>query len=106
IDAGLGHIRDQEIENVAAILLCQRAYLLACSGDNAAAAAVLRDLTGGQGVEFSGTLHSWRQREAFVEAWCMQRTPESLPLLDNVIQVARETGNKRSAVPPRCLRMA
>jgi ATP/maltotriose-dependent transcriptional regulator MalT len=96
IDAGLGHVREQQIENVAAILLCQRAYLLACAGDADAAAAVLKDLT----IE-----HSWRQREAFVEAQAMQRVPESSPLLDAAIQHAALTGNIRSELRFRRLRV-
>ncbi|HVW71253.1 MAG TPA: LuxR C-terminal-related transcriptional regulator [Steroidobacteraceae bacterium] len=105
IDAGLGHVRDQEIENVAPILLCQQACLLACCGRTAAAAAVLKDLTGERGVDFSDTLHSWRQTEAFVEAVAMQRAAESMPLLNSVIHRARRTGNIRSELRFRRLRM-
>jgi DNA-binding NarL/FixJ family response regulator len=76
--------------------LCQRAYLLACAGDADAAAAVLKDLT----IE-----HSWRQREAFVEAQAMQRVPESSPLLDAAIQHAALTGNIRSELRFRRLRV-
>jgi LuxR family transcriptional regulator, maltose regulon positive regulatory protein len=95
IDAGLGHVREQQIDNVAVILLCQRAYLLACSGDANASAEVLTDLP----VE-----HSWRQREAYLEALAMQRAPQSKPLLDAAIQHATETGNVRSELRFRRLR--
>jgi LuxR family transcriptional regulator, maltose regulon positive regulatory protein len=97
IDAGLGHVREQEIENVAAILLCQRAYLLACSGNRAAAEAVLQDIP--------DTLHSWRRTEVFVEAQAMTRASGALPLLDSAIQRARQTGNIRSELRFRHLRM-
>lgn len=96
IDAGLGHVREQQIENVGVILLCQRAFLLACAGDTDAAAEVLKDQTLG---------HSWRQREVFVEALAMQRAPESMALLDEAIQHAAETGNIRSELRFRRLRM-
>ena len=105
IDAGLGHVRDQEIQNVAPILLSQRAYLLACSGNATEAAAVLQELTGDRGVAFYDTLHSWRQTEAFVEALAMQHVRPGLPLLHEAIQRARQTGNIRSELRFRRLRM-
>jgi DNA-binding CsgD family transcriptional regulator len=105
IDAGLGHVRDQEIENVAPILLSQRAYLLACSGNAAAADTVLSDLMGERRLEFRDTLHSWRQTEAFVEAVAMQAVAGFQPILNEVIQRARQTGNVRSELRFRRLRM-
>jgi DNA-binding NarL/FixJ family response regulator len=105
LDAGLGHVRDQEIENVAPILLSQRAYLLAYSGDVASATTALNDLMGHRGIEFLDTLHSWRQTEAFVEALALLRTPESAPILNRAIQHAHRTGNTRSELRFRRLRM-
>jgi len=94
LDAGLGHVREQEIGNVAAILLCQRAYLLACSGNASAAQTVLKDVA-------AESLQSWRQTEAFVEAQAML-DPSGL---DSAIREAQQTGNVRSELRFRRLRM-
>lgn len=72
----------------------------------AAAPAILKELTGGRGAEFIDTLRSWRQTEAFVEAWAMQRAPESLPLLDQFVDHAQRSGNVRSELRFRRLRVA
>ncbi len=110
LTGGLEHIRAQEIESVATVLIAQRAYLFAISGHSQEAVEELDGLTHGQGAAFVATLRSWREVEAFTEASVAidlaRHTLDALPMLSQAIEFAEIAGNVRSELRLRRLRIS
>jgi LuxR family maltose regulon positive regulatory protein len=110
LGVGLDHLAEQGIEGAPEVLRAQRALLLALAGRGAEAKCALEQLLE-QIPEPQDLLNRpWRQAEALVEAQAVYelkngqcRSPD---FLSGAIQRAKSTGNVRSEIRFRWLRIA